>query len=513
MKIFDQEMNDGLEKVIASNSRISYASVAEPCFDKSLSKIKHIKSLAALNDNDLYYVQSILVSSNWNKNDDIFDKGEVWLARNTPEDKPTNLEHDEATIIGHITSNWPITEDGVLIDEDTPLDSLPKKYHILTGSVIYRAFSNPDLKDRAEKLISEIENGQKYVSMECLFNGFDYGLVNASTGEYKVLARNDNTAYLTKHLRAYGGSGEHEGYKVGRVLRNITFSGKGFVDKPANPDSIIFTKKTLHSEIQNNFEQKNEDLSIAGVSNDQLTLNAENNIMSLDIELVIKEVAEIKTKIEAMEVKAAEVASETIAALQNQNQELASTISASEARIAELTSALEVASTEKEEAAKKKTEEDAAKEEKMTKTKSELDAANEVIAGYKKQEEEMAKKEKKMKRMASLMEAGLSNEAAASAADTFDSLNDESFDAMTSLLAAKMPPWLKDKKDEDKKDEEAPADKKKASEETLVDPAVLDSAEVDNSVNLSVGGQEESTIEATRAALVEFVSSRLGKKL
>ena len=209
----------------------------------------------------MYYVQSILVSSNWNKNDDIFDKGEVWLARNTPEDKPTNLEHDEATIIGHITSNWPITEDGNLIDEDTPLQDLPSKYHILTGSVIYRAFSNPDLKDRAEKLIAEIENGQKYVSMECLFNGFDYGLINASTGEYKVLARNDNTAYLTKHLRAYGGSGEHEGYKVGRVLRNITFSGKGFVDKPANPDSIIFTKKALNSEIQNNFEQKNEDLN------------------------------------------------------------------------------------------------------------------------------------------------------------------------------------------------------------------------------------------------------------
>lgn len=513
MKIFDQEMNDGLEKIIASNSRISYASMAEPCFDKKLSKVENIKSLAALNDNDLYYVQSILVSSNWNKNDDIFDKAEVWLARNTPEDKPTNLEHDEATIIGHITSNWPITEDGTLIDENTPLDSLPKKYHILTGSVIYRAFSNPELKDRAEKLISEIENGQKYVSMECLFNGFDYGLINESTGEYKVLARNDNTAYLTKHLRAYGGSGEHEGYKVGRVLRNITFSGKGFVDKPANPDSIIFTKKTLNAEIENNFEQKNEDLSIAGVSNDQLTLNAENNIMSLDIELVIKEVAEIKTKIEAMEVKAAEAASETIAALQNKNQELISTLSASEAKIAELTSALEAASTEKEEAAKKKTEEDSAKDEEIKKAKSELEVADEIIAAYKKQEEEMAKKEKKMKRMASLIEAGLTSEAAASAADTFDSLNDESFDAMTSLLAAKMPPWLKDKKDEDKQDEEAPAEKKKASEETLVDPAVLDSAEVDNSVNLSVGGQDESTIEATRAALVEFVSSRLGKKL
>ena len=513
MQIFDQELNDGLEKVIASNSHISYASVAEPCFDKKLSKIENIKSLAALDDSDLYYVHSILVSSNWNKNDDIFDKAEVWLARNTPEDKPTNLEHDEATIIGHITSNWPITEDGNLIDENTSLDALPQKYHILTGSVIYRAFSNLELKDRAEKLISEIENGQKYVSMECLFNGFDYGLVNASTGEYKVLARNDNTAYLTKHLRAYGGSGEHEGYKVGRVLRNITFSGKGFVDKPANPDSIIFTKKTLNSEIQNNFEQKNEDLSIAGVSNDQLTLNAENNIMSLEIELVTKEVAEIKTKIEAMEIKTAEAASETIAALQNKNQELVSALSANEAKIAEITSALEVASIEKEEAAKKKMEEDSDKEEQMKKSKSELDAADEIIAGYKKQEEEMAKKEKKMKRMASLIEAGFDSESVSATVDKFESLDDEAFSAMTSLFANKMPPFLekiiKDKKD--KKGEEDKSEKKKASES--VDADVLESAEIDNDINLSIGGQEESTIEDTRASLVEFISSRLGKKL
>ena len=78
--------------------------------------------------------------------------------------------------------------------------------------------------------------------MECFFKGFDYGLFNSETGEYKVLARNEETAFLTKYLRAYGGDGKHQNYKLGRVLRNITFSGKGFVDKPANPDSVIFTK-------------------------------------------------------------------------------------------------------------------------------------------------------------------------------------------------------------------------------------------------------------------------------
>ena len=69
--------------------------------------------------------------------------------------------------------------------------------------------------------------------MECYFKAFDYGLIDKTTGNYKVLARNDDTSYLTRHLRAYGGTGEHDNYKIGRVLRNITFSGKGFVDKPA----------------------------------------------------------------------------------------------------------------------------------------------------------------------------------------------------------------------------------------------------------------------------------------
>jgi len=254
MIIYEQEIADGLEHKINSSASFSYSSQANP-LSKEKNKLKeNIKSLASLRDEDLYYVQSILVSTTWNKNDDIFDKDEVWAARHTPEDKPTNLEHDESIIIGHITSNWPITEDGELIDEKISMSELPEKYHILTGSVIYTAYTNPELKGRAEKLIAEINEGTKYVSMECFFKGFDYGLINKVTGNYKILARNEQTAHLTKYLRAYGGLGEHEDYRIGRVLRNITFSGKGFVDKPANPDSIIFNKDLI-----NNIETEKKD--------------------------------------------------------------------------------------------------------------------------------------------------------------------------------------------------------------------------------------------------------------
>lgn len=506
MQIFEQEIADGLEEKIKASAAISYATAATPCSQTPVD-IKHIKSLASYDDADLYYVQSILVSSSWNKNDDIFDKNEVWAAKHTPEHKPTNLEHDESVIMGHIISNWPITEDGILIDENTPIENLPDKYHILTGSVIYKGFSNPELKERSAKLIAEIEDGSKYVSMECFFNGFDYGLINKTTGEYKVLARNNDTAYLTKHLRAYGGIGEHQNYKIGRVLRNITFSGKGFVNKPANPDSIIFTKELI-SEGSKIFTEKTEDLSKAGVSNDQLTNNVENNTMSLDLDPIMTEVAEIKNKLEALQGLSEAFTAATT--LKDKTVELEGIIKAHEDKITELTTALELANSEKEEAAKKVKEDEDAKDEENKNLKASLEAANEVIAGYKKKEEEMAKQEKKMKRMASLIEAGIDNETASATVDKFESLDDEAFAAMTSLFAGKMPPWLK--KEDEAKDEDT-KEKKKASEAEAADPAILETAEVEAEVNLGVGGEVDSSVENTRAALVEFVYSRLGKTL
>jgi hypothetical protein len=526
MKIFAQEIEDGLEAKISTSASICYASVAEPCLTDVLKR-KEFKTLASLNDSDLYYVQSILVSSSWNKNDDIFDKAEVWLARNTPEDKPTNLEHDESVIIGHITSNWPITEDGSLISEATDMNSLPEKYHILTGSVIYRAFSSPELKDRAEKLIADIESGNKFVSMECFFKGFDYGLINKSTGKYKTLARNDSTAYLTKYLRAYGGLGEHEDYKIGRVLRNITFSGKGFVEKPANPDSVIFTKDI----VDKLFTEKNDDLSIAGVSYNQSTSNVENNIMSSNTEVVeVKPEAEASTAENSAPVVVAEVADQTT--------ELEAAISAKDESIAALSSELETLKSEYEalakklkeeeskeeetEAAKKKMKEDMeSKDEEMKKTKSELSAALEAIAAYKMKEEEMAmkeeemaKKEKKTKRKAALLSYGFDEETSEATLSKFESLSDDAFDAMTSLFAGKLPPWL-DKIKKDDKDEEdmKKKDKNKASSEAPVDPSVLETVEAEESVNLSVGSDAQSSVNTTRAELVEFVCARLGKKL
>ena len=497
MKIFEQEKLDGLEEQIKASANFTYACQVEPSHEPKNKK--EIKSLAGLEDKDLYYTQSILVSTDWNKNDDIFDKAEVWKAKETPLHKPTNIEHQESQIVGHIVSNWPITKEGVIIDKDTPVENLPDKFDVLTASVIYKGFTDPELNERCQKLISEIESGTKYVSMECFFSGFDYGLVDKSTGEFKVLARTEETSFLTKHLRSYGGIGEYENHRIGRILRNITFSGKGFVNKPANPDSIILQK----DEFKFLSEDKKEENENKGVFSNQANIQ-EANMSSENLNT--------NNKVEAMN-DCTELVKEAYAArdeFKAQASELETSLKSEQEALAELKATLETLEAEKLEAMKMADEEKKKNKDAMEKMKAELDAANEVLAAYKSKEEEMKKKEKNMKRMASLIEVGVDNEAAATEVEKFESLADEAFDNMVSLLAA-----MKTEKDKMKKDkmkeEEAMMTKKKASEDIS---KALDNAETSEEVDLSVGSDDtEEELNNTRAALVDFVYNRLGKTL
>jgi len=567
MIIFEQEKKDGIEHKMLSNASINYTALVEPC-EKDNIKKDLSKSVASLADEDLYYVQSILVSSSWNKNDDVFDKVEVWNARATPEHKPTNLEHDEKLIVGHITSNWPITDDGILIDANTDVKNLPNKYHILTGSVIYRGFSDPELRDRAERLIAEIESGDKYVSMECFFKGFDYSLEDKSNGSFSIIERNEDTSHLTKHLKVYGGLGEKDNYKIGRLLRNITFSGKGFVAKPANEDSIIFNRNTLMDKLHQYgdtiLEKKNDEFNDSGVSNTQQSIITETEEMNKEemsaaaSEQPSKDCHDLTSQANALN-ETINTLNETIntlkqeheVAMSNKQEQVEQLVAADEVTqksISELQTQITELSTAQEEAGVKiadletaKTEAEAAiktLEEAKEAVELELTAANEVIAGYKEKEAEMEKKEKKMARKAALEESGVDSVKAAELVDQFESMDDETFVAMTSVFSslvpapeavaeeveaeveaeAGMPPALKEalEKKKKKKEEEGKASESDELEEAKieadVDASVLENVEVEEDSAITVGGEVESKEESTRAALVDFVRSRIGKK-
>jgi hypothetical protein len=393
------------------------------------------------------------------------------------------------------------------------------------------------LKARSEQLIEEIENGTKYVSMECFFNNFDYGLINQSTGEYRVLNRNEDTAYLTKYLRSYGGKGEFENHKIGRVLRNITFSGKGFVDKPANIDSIIFIKNNVDTE-------KNQENKKIGVFDNQTDSHyTENDIMAenatateqlSDLETVNKELSE---KVEALEAQMQEATSANESAIKEHEAAQAEAVKSCEANVEaakeelttahaeaieelqkELTSSAEEATIKAEEA---KAELCAMYDKKLADMHEEMKKDKELLAQYKKQEEERMMAEMYKRRMASLVEAGLSEEDAEATVKSFESFSEEQFDSIVATLS-KVSTQNPESITEDTAEtveatesgaEETTEEEATDSEEDTSEAAeILDEVEVEEEVNLAVGGEEESEAESTRAALVDFVYSRLGKK-
>lgn len=196
---------------------------------------------------DLLYMRAVLVSTGQNKNDDVFLPDEMWAARNTPPLKPVNWEHESGRevdsdapglktvvehnqIIGCIYNCFVADKDGRVIDDKSiTSDNIPSDYDIVIDSVIYKYL----FPKTAARIVEGVNNDSLFVSMEAWFTSYDYLVGN------KIVARNQETAFLDRHLRANGGDGVFSGERVGRVLRNIVFGGVGIVHRPANQDSVI----------------------------------------------------------------------------------------------------------------------------------------------------------------------------------------------------------------------------------------------------------------------------------
>ena len=503
MQVFAAEKEAGLEHQIKTQSSIAYESpiLLDEKQDLAQAFDNLSISTAAIDDKDIYHVYSILVTTSWNKNDDVFDKAEVWAAQNTPKYKPANLEHDERQIVGGIVDNWSVDKNMKVIDKHIQSDSLPDYYHILVASVIYRQWQDPAYQTRAENLIKEIEAGNKFVSMECLFNGFDYAVVDPG-GDRHILARNDETAFLTKHLRAYGGKGGYEDHKIGRLLRNIVFSGKGFVNKPANPDSIIFDKNKL-TEFDNvsisskNLFSTNNGVTISVEKKNQSIVLKESN-MSTD--LLNDQVKELK---------------EALAAVQADNKELTDKLSKAnlekyDVQIKELTDNLQSLAVD----LKASEEVVASKTEETQSLQTQLTEATEDLAKAQSELQDIEHQQKIEKRVAALVGAGLSEEDAEAKMEIFDSLTDDQFSVMVETVASVKPEEV----EEEVKAEETEAQVEEEVEEEAIasDEEVLETAEAEEFVDLSVEADTEEAhaeeIDTVRAGLKDWVNNHILNK-
>lgn len=438
---------------IRNQNKITFASLAEESSEFSIEKLYSDFAIANSNPNqeDLYYFNSILVSTGWNLNDDVFSPEEVWASRTSPEDKQLNCMHNETDIVGHITSNTSVYLDGEKIEAS----EMPESFEIKIGSVLYRRWTNPELKARVEKIIAEIKEGKWCVSMECLFKGFDYAVMTPD-GEMKLVARNAETAFLTKHLRAYGGKGMVDGHKVGRLLRNITFTGVGLVDKPANPRSVILKPAAV----------------VAGEINTVLVATLKESDMDHE-----KAMLDLRTELDSLK-----------AGFAKSNETFKSEVESKDAAIAGKETLIEELKTS------------------IASITSELNDVRAAKAAIEEKISKMETEAKVLARKASLVAAGLTQEEVDATIAKFASVDDEIFASIVEikadLIAAKKNPFPP------KEDEKSKEDKKEDYDEEM--SKSLESAKEESSsaaLNIAADDQTESAAAAVQA----FFSHALNK--
>lgn len=364
IKIFKAEKEAGLVEQIRASSSIAYITKVEPLDPETAFAQKLLKAVASTEhpSETLYPIKDVLVTTGWNLNTDVFDNGEIWSARNTPLHHPLNFMHDEKRIIGNITSSQAVDVDLKPIDENLAVDELPNKYHILNGSVIYRTWEDTLQQALIDKTISEIEKGDEkgnpvwYVSMECAFKGFDYAVIRPD-GSSAIIPRDESSAFLTKHLRHYGGTGVYkcagvgQEFKLGRVLRNISFLGKGLVRQPANPESVIlnhvsaFTTSfanlgyiTKEAEVTSTEQPESKDMSEPNLETKRLEDRVAELVKANDaltIQLKAKDGEAVKAEIDARD--------EKIKILEASNAELKVTVASVTKRVEDSESAKKAA--------------------------------------------------------------------------------------------------------------------------------------------------------------------------
>ncbi len=493
MIVYPQEIKDGVADLVQTSASVAYCSPALTCVDAHTDSIDVANKVKAQSANpkqiDLFYIKSVLVSTGWNKNDDVFTSEATWNARSTPEDKQFNLMHNENDIIGHITGSYVVDRDGNQLNDDTQ----PDDFDIITEAVLYNSWTEPENRERMTQIIAEIEEGKWFVSMECLFAGFDYALLDEEGGA-KLLQRNEGSAFLTKHLRAYGGTGEYEGYKIGRSLREISFSGKGLVSKPANPRSVILDASKAFCVTSK--AKQITDISFKGESN-------------MNDSILEQQLAEVKNELAS--------AREDNVKLQAQLDD------ATSKEYVESIAKLETSVAEKDEAIKALEASVAEKEASITELQETIAKSEEDMKEKMEELRKMKKKEAMMKRKASLLDLGFDEEEAEESLASYEELDEATFEIVLAAMKKKEAMMKKKAtvKDEEKEEEEEvkAAPKKEKAEEAEAEEAEAEVAaeealeEVETTEATLVDASEETDeLEAARASVSEWLEKNVLSK-
>lgn len=449
IKIYNQEKIDNLEDKILS-SKASFECLLTKNDNPTQTTLKSVAAFGEGKNFDLYYLQSILASIGPNKNDDVFLAQEIWAARNTPIHKQLNYMHNEQDIIGVITDSIVLDSKGAPILDDSQIDLIKD---IATQAVIWTHWDDNNKVNKVKGIIEAIENKELFVSMEALFKQFDY-MIMKSDGSTSIVPRTEQTSFLTKYLRSFGGEGIWNNSRIYRVLRNFTFSGKGIVINPANSRSIIndnlfLSNKQLATKAEYIMEDELKS-QIAGLQTALAKANEEiASLKNAEISKASAEVEDLKAQVVALKT----LASETKAKMDEMEDEC-------EAKLKEM---------EKECASK------------VSEVQAELDSSRAQL-------NELSAQKKEAERVSKLVAGNVDVDKAKEIVKTFASLNDELFDQIVSLYEVK-------------------ADK--VTNSTSVDDAISTSKASDNSTSTLPDSIQIEQLDSDLTSLSKSIASKL----
>jgi len=263
--------------------------------------------------------------------------------------------------------------------------------------------------------------------------------------------------------------------------KNIAFSGKGLVAKPANPRSVIINKNSSKAFV---------------LDDNSRSLNIGDFTMS-DVSVLEKRIAELKTALASTEQENKEIKAKIEEA---KDKEFASQVEAFEASIEEKQGTI----AELEESVK-------STQARVAELEDALKASKTEIAAAMKNMDEMKKKEKMEKRKAALTEAGLDEEETEATLASLEALEDDAFDSVVAVMKKKA--VMKDEKKEDEGAMKPKAEQTEAEvEEVEATAEVFEQVETSEATLVEPATDEADELESTRASLSNWISENILSK-
>jgi len=209
---------------------------------------------------DLLFFKAIYLTSGANLNYTYFDKGELAKSIDTVAHKAMDIEHEEQGIVGHIYAASFFDSDTNSSIEVGNIEGYDGKVDVVIAGIVY--------KDRFPKLAADIEKGEWYVSMETYYDFFDV-MVGDALLDYRTASSLGVVDLIGQEITLKKSGEVFASGVANKLVRNLHFSGGGFVKEPANPTSVILDTA----------QNKVIDISVVSSKNDNTNTDKEEDLI------------------------------------------------------------------------------------------------------------------------------------------------------------------------------------------------------------------------------------------